>query len=89
MLRKTVVAELVWFGDGKNLDEEIGELHHMIVRAPRMPVARADLEASAAIEIRSRIEIANGMNDVIETASHDQCASAPHFTAEKAVGARI
>jgi hypothetical protein len=27
-----------------------------------MPVARADLEASAAIEIRSRIEIANGMN---------------------------
>ena len=46
----------------------------MIMRASGMLVARADGEAELAIERRRRVEIAHGVNDVIEAASHDHPA---------------
>ncbi len=43
----------------------------MILLAPgaRMAVAGADLEANVTIGFRRRVEIAHGMNDVIEAAT--------------------
>jgi uncharacterized linocin/CFP29 family protein len=37
-----------------------------------MPVARADGKAEAAIKRGRRVEIAHGVNDVIETARHQR-----------------
>jgi hypothetical protein len=53
--------------DLEDFDVEIPQLHEAIVGAPRMPVARADREAGALIEFRGRIEIPDGMRDMVET----------------------
>ena len=39
------------------------------MRAPGMAVARADREAEPPVQIGAGIEIAHGMDDVIETAA--------------------
>ena len=70
-LGNAVVAELLRLGQGQYLDEESRKLHDAVMRAPGMAIARADCEADAAIEIRRRVEIAHGMNDMVETAGHD------------------
>jgi len=46
--------------------KEAGKLHDTVTRAPRMLVARADREAEALIQLRRGVEIADGMDDVIE-----------------------
>jgi hypothetical protein len=61
-------------------DEHPGELHDMIVRAPGMPVTHTDCEAGAAIEFRRRVEIADGVDDMVEA------ARGGHFTDENEVG---
>ena len=47
-----------------------GKLDEVVLRAPRMPVAGADGEAEPPIESGGRVEIAHGMNDMVETARH-------------------
>jgi hypothetical protein len=42
----------------------------MIVGAPGVAVARPDHEAHAAIKVGRGVEVAHGMNDVVETARH-------------------
>jgi hypothetical protein len=53
------------------------------VRPPRMPIARAHREAEPAIKIRSRIEIADSMDDVIEAAAHAVYLLAVHRSSAK------
>ena len=69
-LRKAVVAELVRLGQRQQLDEEAGKLDDVIMRAPGVAVARADREAEAAIERGRRVEIAHGMDDMVEPTRH-------------------
>ena len=84
-LRETVGAELVGLGHRQQLDEEARKLDEVIVRAPGMPVARADRKAEPPVEIGGRVEIAHRVDDVVEAARH---RVAGHFTAENAVGCR-
>jgi hypothetical protein len=55
-----------------------------------MAVARADGEAGARIKFRRRVEIADGMHDMVETVRHRAATSTPrnadYFTDENAVG---
>src|SRR5713226_8936274 len=79
--REGVAAELLGLRHGQELDEEARQLDDMIVGAPGMPVARADGEAEPAIERGRGVEVAHGMDDMVEAAPH-------HLTAENAVGCR-
>ena len=72
--REPFADKFARLADRQDLDEEARQLHDVIVRPPRMQIARADREAGAAIEVCRRIEIADGMDDMIETARHDRCA---------------
>src|ERR1700751_1504467 len=54
----------------KKLDENAGELHDMVVRAPGMTIAAADREPGATIECRGRVEVTDRVNDVVETMGH-------------------
>jgi len=54
-----------------------------------MAIAAADREAGATIEFCGRVEIADCVNDMVETVGHPSSASAQardHFTDENAVG---
>ncbi len=62
--------DLVGFGDFEDFDVGVVQLHDVVLRAPRMAIARADLEAGARIEFRRRVEIADRVHDMIETARH-------------------
>src|SRR4029077_15220605 len=46
------------------------ELYNPVVCAPGMAMARADSEACAAIEFASRVEVADGVHDMVETVRH-------------------
>jgi hypothetical protein len=59
------------------------------VGTPRMAVARADGKAGARIKRRRRVEIADGVHDVVEAVGHPVNPSpldAGHFTEENEVG---
>ena len=62
--------DLLGLGDFEDLDIAILQLHNAVVRTPGMPVARADGEAGAAIELRRRVEVADGVHDMVETVGH-------------------
>jgi hypothetical protein len=62
--------DFLGFGDFEDFDIAILQLHDAVVRAPGMAVARADGEAGAAIKFRSRLEIADGVHDMVETVRH-------------------
>src|SRR6266568_5190893 len=62
--------DLLRLGDLKDFDVAISQLHNSVVRAPRMAVARADGKAGAAIKFRRRVEIADGVHDMVETVRH-------------------
>ena len=68
--RKSVRTELVWLGERHELDKNAGKLNDPVVRAPRMPVARADGKPEPFIQFSRAVEIAHGVNDMIETAAH-------------------
>ena len=68
--RKAVAAELLRFGDRQKLDEKSGKLDDMIMRAPRVAVARADRETKAPVKLGGGVEIAHRMGDVIKAARH-------------------
>src|SRR4030081_3327885 len=55
-----------------------------------MAVARADGKAGARIKFRRRVEIADGVHDMVETVGHREATSplrkAGHFTDENEVG---
>jgi hypothetical protein len=73
----------------EKFDENASKLHDIIVRAPGMAIAAADREAGATIEFCGRVEIADRVNDMVETVGHPSSASAQardHFTDENAVG---
>src|SRR3954471_8271107 len=55
------------------------------MRAPGVPVARADGEAGPAIKRRRRVEIADGVHDMVEPSGHPAVVGL-YFSAEKAVG---
>ena len=57
---------------------DAGKLDDGVMRAPGMPVARADGEAEAAIKLRRRVEIAHGMDDMVEAAGHNAFLSRHH-----------
>lgn len=82
--------DLPGFGDGEDLDEETIELYDTIMCTPRMAVARTDNEAEPPISIRGRIEIAYGVNDMVEAAGHQigtfTNTNRDYFIAENAVG---
>ena len=77
--REAFAAQHIRLGDRQQLQEESRELDDMVVRAPGMAVARADRKARAAIEIRCGVEIAHGMDDVVETAGHGDDQSVEPF----------
>jgi hypothetical protein len=56
--------------DVDQFDEYACELYNPVVRPPGMAVARADREAEAAIEFASRVEVADGMHDMVKTVRH-------------------
>lgn len=56
--------------DAEKLDENAGKLHDAIVGAPGMTIAAADREPGADIEFRCRIEITNGVYNVVEAVGH-------------------
>src|SRR6267142_2232875 len=62
--------DLLRLGDLKDFDVAILQLHNSVVGAPRMAVARADGEAGVAIEFRRRVEIADGVHDMVATVRH-------------------
>ena len=68
MPRQPLPGQFVRRGDRQQFDEEAIELHDMVLRAPRVSIARADLKAGAGIEFRRRAQIAHGVSDVIEAA---------------------
>ena len=68
--REAVAAELVRLGQRQQFDEAAGKLDDVVVRAPRVAVARADGEAEAAIERGGGVEIAHRMDDMVEAARH-------------------
>ena len=55
---------------------------------PHGAVAHADGEAGAAIDLRRRVEIADGVHDMVETVRHFgfRLLNAGHFIDENAVG---
>ena len=57
--------------DRQQLDEHAGKLHDAVMRAPRMPVARADREAEPRIGLAHRVEVVHRMHDMVETARND------------------
>src|SRR5207237_7486318 len=65
-----VRRDLFGFGDLEEFDVAILQLHNAVVGAPWMAVARADSEAGAAVEFAGRVEIADGMHDMIEAVGH-------------------
>src|SRR5262245_2502757 len=67
---KAIVADLLRLGERQQLNEEARQLDNMIVRAPRMSVARADCKTQAAIEIGCGVEIAHRVNNMIQSAWH-------------------
>ena len=62
--------DLFGFGDLEEFDVEILKLHSAVVGAPWMAVAPADSEAGARIELAGRVEIVDGMHDMVETMGH-------------------
>ena len=52
------------------LDEGARELHEPVLRAPRMPIARSDLESQTPIEAPGSVEVANGNDEMIDPAGH-------------------
>ena len=68
--RDAIVAELRRLRHRQHLDEEAWQLHDVIMRAPGVAVARADREAKPPVQIGAGIEIAHGMDDVIEAPGH-------------------
>ena len=85
---RAVRHDLFGLGDFEHFDVAILQLHDAVVRAPGMAVARADGEAGARIEFRRRVEIADGVHDVVETVGHPTSLAlgAGHFTDENEVG---
>src|SRR5262249_22333947 len=83
--RKAIASELFRLCHGEQFDEEAGKLDQMIVGTPCMAVARADGEAEPPIKFGGRVEVAHGMDHVVEPAGH---RSRRHFTAENAVGCK-
>jgi hypothetical protein len=69
-----VGSQFFRLGHGQQLDEEAGKLNDVIVGASRMAIARPNREAELAMELGSGVEIAHGVDDVIETAGHRRCA---------------
>ena len=63
-------------GDGSalahrdQLDEGAGELDEPVLGAPRMPIARSDLEAETPIEASGFVEVADGNDEMIDPAGH-------------------
>ena len=59
-------------GDRQRLNKKTWELHDVIFAAPRrgMAIAGTDREPKPLIEIARRIEIADGMNDMVKTSRH-------------------
>src|SRR5205807_7274564 len=70
MRREAVAAELLRLRHREQFDEETRQLNHLVVRSPRMPIASADGEAEPAIKLCPGVEVAHGMDDVIEAARH-------------------
>jgi hypothetical protein len=68
--REAFALEFLGLGDRKQLHEKAGQLDKVILGAPRMAVPRPDGEARAAIKFGCDIEIADSMNDVVETVGH-------------------
>src|SRR5262249_42277387 len=81
--REAIAPKLLRLGHGQQLEEEAPKLDQVVMRGPRMLVARGDSENEAAVELRRRLPIAHGMDDMVEAAGHRR-----HFTAENAVGCR-
>ncbi len=75
--RKPVVAEFLRFGHGQDFDEEAGKLHEVIMRAPGMAVARPDREAEPPIGVGRGVEVAHGMDDMVEASGHWQSLTSP------------
>src|SRR6266700_2334148 len=65
-----VRLDLLGLGDLKDFNVAILQLHNSVMGAPRMAVARADGKAGAAIKFRRRVEIADGVHDMVETVRH-------------------
>ena len=65
-----VRRDLLRLGHFEDFDVAILQLHDAVVRTPFMAVARADGEAGAAIEFRRRVEIADGVHDMVKTVRH-------------------
>ena len=61
---------LLGFGDLQNLDVAVRQLHNAVVGAPGMAVAATYGKAGARVELRRRVNVANGMHDVVETVGH-------------------
>src|SRR4051812_36444979 len=75
--------------DIEQFHEKARELHDAVMRTPGVLVMRADGEANAPIKIRLRVEVANGVNNMIETTRGHRSSlnsRGHHFIAEKAVG---
>jgi len=68
--REAVAAELVGLGERQQLDEEAGQLDDAVVRAPVVPVARADDETEPLVQRPARVEVAHRVNDMVEAARH-------------------
>jgi hypothetical protein len=68
--RHRIAAKFFRLGHRQNFNEEPGKLDDVIMRAPGMAVARADGEAHAAVQLGARVEIADGVGDVIEAVVH-------------------
>jgi hypothetical protein len=67
--------DLLRFLDGQQLEIESGKLDDAVVRSPGMPITSAHGKAEALVKCPGRIEIADGVNNMIETARHDRVAS--------------
>lgn len=69
-------VDAAWVRNGQQFDERARKLNDMVLRAPvgRMAVACSDLKAETRIERGQCIEVAHGMNDMIEAAWHPVAA---------------
>src|SRR5262249_52735113 len=74
--REAVGADLLPLCQCQQFNENAWQLNDVIVRPPWVPVARAYGEAKSPIEIGGGIEVAHGVDDMIETASH-RCDTTP------------
>jgi len=68
--RETFTRLLVRLGVRELLHEKSGKLNKVIVGVPGVAVAGPDREAHAAIAIGRGVEVAHGMNDMVETVRH-------------------